>query len=156
MPRQKNEIYGQNYRACPCAQIVQRDTAYTARLIEPTCYSPKRGRPCKINVRDIDQVRICTGGSAHGRRYTSCPYYVKNANTGVKNVVRKTTIAGFLTNMIMPLLFGWIGILLFKEGGTTNIGVGVVFLLVAFGMFTSLFGNYSNISGKKTRKKRKR
>ena len=131
MARQKNEMYGRKYKACPCAQVVQRDTAYTAELIEPTCYSPKRAYPKKISRRDIDQVRICIGGTAHGKKYTSCPYYVRNANTGKAGVVKKSTIGGFLTNLIMPVLFGYIALQLFEQGDSSSLWASLFFAFLA-------------------------
>lgn len=129
MPRQKNEMYGKKYKACPCAQVVRRDTAYNIQLIEPTCYSPLRGHPQKISRKDLDQVRMCIGGTAKGKKYTQCPYYVRSAQTGKKSVVRKSTLAGLLTDLMLPVVFFYIAYLLLKQGDGTSIAVAVIIAL---------------------------
>lgn len=152
MARQKNILYGENYKVCPCAQIVYRDTAYTSALIQPTCHSPKRGFPHKINTKDIDQVRLCSGGTSHGKRYTSCPYYVKNPNINVEGVVRKSTVGGFLTDLLMPGLFIVIAFLLFKQHDSTSFWAGVFFLAIGILLLLSQKAKPAFFKGRRKKK----
>lgn len=85
---QTNVVYGKSYRTCPCAQIHDEETTNTT-YFTVTCYSPKR-KPCKLT--DWRETGICMGRTYQGKRYTSCPYYVRNAKINVPKRTKSNSL----------------------------------------------------------------
>lgn len=100
MPR-TDVAYGKSYRPCPCAQMHEKSTSDNT-YFTATCYSPKR-KPCKIT--DTGQVGICMGGTYQGKRYTSCPYYVRNAQIKVPKRTK--------SNSLGVIVGSWFGFIFF-------------------------------------------
>lgn len=123
--------YGKSYRPCPCAQITDFVTAERT-FYHATCYSPKRQQACKFT--DVDQARICMGGTSHGKRYTQCPYYVKNAQIRVAKRTRKSSrrvLSFYLGRLMIFWLIAYVCITSGEQYGTT---FGFMFFVVGIMM----------------------
>lgn len=98
MPK-TNIVYGKKYRPCPCAQIHEHKTLDNT-YFTAVCYSPKVIRK---EIENSGQVRVCMGGTTNNKRYTSCPYYVRNADIKVPKRTRSNSDGNIIYHLI-----GWL------------------------------------------------
>lgn len=82
--------YGNNYKHCPCGKIIDYRNSY-GDSFQCKCCSPRRGLPVVLN--DASQVKICIGGTVNGKRYTSCPYYVRGYKVKGNDRIARSSIA---------------------------------------------------------------
>lgn len=70
----KDFAYGDSYKPCPCAIVTKTRKRYYA-----SCNSPKNPacHEGPVGVMDDEQAAMCIGRAIHGKKYTSCRYYVR-------------------------------------------------------------------------------
>ena len=143
-------VYGKSYKPCPCAQINDYTTMNNTYFTS-TCYSPKRGK-CKIS--DAEQVRICMGGTSRGKRYTSCPYYVRNANIKVPKRTRSNSSRNIIYHLIGAILCLMIASSMINSGVQYSKGTGLMFLVAGLACIVSLFNPSGKVDNGKRRKRK--
>lgn len=151
MPK-TNIAYGKSYKSCPCAQINDHTTTNNT-YFTATCYSPKHNRPLKIS--DSDQTRVCMGGTSHGKRYTSCPYYVKNANINAPKVTKSNSATNVLYHVIGGVILLLIGSTCISSGVEYSAIIGFGFVILGILSIATLFKKNEKIDTGTKRKKKK-
>ena len=148
---QTDIAYGKSYKSCPCAQVHEKETTVNT-YFTVTCYSPKR-KPCKLT--DWREMAMCLGRTYKGKRYTSCPYYVRNA----KIKVPKRTKSNSLKNIAIHVL-GFVFFLAvansFLKGDLKETWLSVLFFFaLAIASIAPLFMKNDKIDPDKKDRKRK-
>lgn len=150
MPR-TDVAYGKSYRPCPCAQMHEKDTAGNT-YFTATCYSPKR-KPCKIT--DSGQVGICMGGTYQGKRYTSCPYYVRNAKIKVPKRTKSNSLGMIVGCGVGFIIFFSVAVACLKDDLKVSWLSAIIFFALAIACIAPLFMKSDKIdTDKKDRKKK--
>ena len=150
MPK-TNVAYGNTYKPCPCAQINDYTTSNNTYFTS-VCHSPKR-KPCKIT--EANQVRICMGGTSRGKRYTSCPYYVKNANVNVPKRTRSNSSGNLLSHIIGAVVCMFIAKSCLSSGVEYSGMLAILFFVIGLGCIITLFKTNEKVgNGKGGRKRR--
>lgn len=139
-------VYGNNYRPCPCAQITERQTTSNTYFCA-VCYSPNRIKSAKIT--DKSQVRICMGGTSQGKRYTSCPYYEKNAKISVPKRKKKSSLSNIAFHVAGFIIFGLMGMSFLGSGAAYSYFFGLLFIAIGVLCLVSLFQKSSIVKSRK-------
>lgn len=149
MPK-TNVAYGNSYKPCPCAQIHEYTTTgntyYTA-----TCYSPKRERG--FDIPENEQIRICMGGTSHGKRYTSCPYYVKNAKINAPRRTRSNSPRNIASHILSCILFWMVASSCINSGAQYAGLFSFLFFVAGIACIVSLFTKDDKIDNNKRGRK---
>lgn len=151
MPK-TNIAYGNVYKSCPCAQINDYTTTNNT-YFKATCFSPKRNGAIKIS--ESEQVRICMGGTSHGKKYTACPYYVKSAKINVPRRTRDNSLGNALYHIMGCITFMVIAKTLISSGVQYADIIGLMFAALAIACIVTLFKKDEKIDASNRRKKRK-
>lgn len=150
MPQTK-VVYGKSYRPCPCAQIHDEETTNNT-YFTVTCHSPKR-KTCKLT--DWHETGICMGRTYMGKRYTSCPYYVRNAKIKVPKRTKSNSLGNIVSHVLGFIIFFAIASACMKGDLKVTWLSALFFFALAVASIVPLFMKSNKIdTGKKDRKKK--
>ena len=144
--------YGGNYRACPCAQIIEKEYSSGSTLYFCKCCSPKR-ELIKPLLKEGDQVRICMGGSTGGKRYSSCPYYVRGKEIKGAGHKKRYGLGLLIIYTGFVLLLASVAWCCWTTEGPYSKACAIFFGLLAFGCAKGILESKSeNVHAGKERK----